>query len=409
MTQQPSPSKATDSNRFGKRLYKPYIEAKWGFKNHWYPALYGHELADKTFASVVICGEPILLRREGAVVYAIEDRCAHRGVKISLKPHCFKEGTVTCWYHGFTYDLNDGELTTIIAAPDDPLIGNVRLKVYKVEEKYGIIFLFVGDADFAPIPALEMDLPKPVARDYKHYSANITDANALNLGIHRSADANWRLAVENGFDPGHTLIHWKSPLIYASGRSVPLGYKPLSDKAIAYFDEEGSPKGVMNMTVPDEDGTSHYALIFGNEELGIKSKGDVRKPTYVRTSMWLPCVLRVENFPSPGVSLYEWYVPTTEDKYEYWEVLTFSVDTEEQRINVIDRYENYLKQAVFHGFNDDDLWARAAMQPFYEHGVGFDEEKLGTMDAVIVAWRKFLSVHARGIQSPPKELGRARR
>ena len=89
--------------------------------------------------------------------------------------------------------------------------------------------------------------------------------------------------------------------------------------------------------------------------------------------------------------------------------MSFAADTEEQRADVIDRYDNYLKEAVFHGFNDDDLWAREAMQPFYEHGVGFDEEKLGTMDAVIIAWRKFLSVHARGIQTPPKELGRSRR
>ena len=408
MTQPSALDKNLSTAKFGKKLYQPYIDAKWGLKNHWFPALYSHELADESFGSVVISGEPILLRREGKTVRAIEDRCAHRGVKISIKPHCFKKGTVTCWYHGFTYNLEDGVLTTILAAPDDPLIGTVKLKTYPVEEKYGIIFVFVGDPDYAPVPALETDLPKPLSRDYAHFSPNLTDDNVINLGIRRASNANWRLAVENGFDPGHTLIHWKSPLIYASNRMVPLGAKPLSDKAIRFFDTEGEPKGVMNMTVPDEDGVVHYQPIFDNEELGIKAKGR-GGPTYVRTSMWLPGVLRVENFPAPGISLYEWYVPTTEDKYEYWEMMTFTADNEEQRADVIDRYENYLKQAVFHGFNDDDVWARDAMQPFYQNGVGFDEEKLGTMDAVIIAWRKFLSTHARGIQTPPKELGRTRR
>ena len=71
------------------------------------------------------------------------------------------------------------------------------------------------------------------------------------------------------------------------------------------------------MTVPDEEGVWHYQPIYENEELGIKARGN-SGPTYVRTSMWLPGLLRVENFPSPGISLYEWYVPTTEDKYEYW-------------------------------------------------------------------------------------------
>ena len=223
------------SARFGKKLYQPYIDAKWGLKNHWFPALYSRELADQSFGSATISGEPILLRREGAVLYAIEDRCAHRGVKISIKPHCFKPGTVTCWYHGFTYRLDDGVLSTIVAAPEDPLIGTIGLKIYPVTEKYGIVWVFVGDRDYAPLPALETDLPKPLERDYPHFSANLTDPNVLNLGIHRACNSNWRLAVENGFDPGHTLIHWKSPLVYASNRRVPLGAKPLSDKAIRFF------------------------------------------------------------------------------------------------------------------------------------------------------------------------------
>lgn len=400
-------SKAPASARLGKKLFQPYVDAKWGLKNHWYPALYGYEFEKDGFQGLTIAGEPILLRREDGKLYAIEDRCAHRGVKISMKPHCFKKGTVTCWYHGFTYELKNGNLSTILAAPDDPLINNLAIKTYPIVERYGIIFVFVGDPDF-PVPPLEHDLPKPLEADYPHYSANLTDPNVINLGIRRSSKANWRLAAENGFDPGHTLIHWKSPLIYASNRLVPLGTKPLSDKAIRFFDEEGAPKGVMNMTVPDEEGVWHYAPIYENKELGVKAKGN-SGPTYFRTSMWLPGVLRVENFPSPGVSLYEWYVPSGEDEYEYWEMMSFTVKNEEHREEIIDRYDNYLKKAVFHDFNDDDVWARDAMQPFYQNGVGFDEEKLATMDAVIVAWRKFVSTHARGIQSPPKEVGKSRR
>jgi len=32
--------------------------------------------------------------------------------------------------------------------------------------------------------------------------------NVFVRGIHRTGDSNWRLAVENGFDPGHILIHY---------------------------------------------------------------------------------------------------------------------------------------------------------------------------------------------------------
>lgn len=400
-------SRDRSGGSIARKLYQPYVAAKWGLRNHWYPAAYSHELADDGFFATTICGEPILLRREDGKVHAVEDRCVHRGVKMSIKPHCFKKGTVTCWYHGFTYGLEDGELQTIVASPDDQLIGKVAIQIFPVEEKYGIIFVFVGDKDYQPVPPLESDLPLPLSKDYPYYAANLTDENVITLGIHRTGKANWRLACENGFDPGHVLIHWKSKLVYAANRPVALGSRPLDDQALGFFEDEDGPKGVMNMTTPDEQGHLHYERIFENTELGLKAKGS-GGPTYARTSMWLPGVLRVENFPMRGVNLYEWYVPITDDTYEYWEMMTFSYSSEEEKAEIIDRYENYLKEMVFYGFNDDDVWAREAMQPFYENDVGFDEEQLCEMDAVIVAWRKMVAKHARGIQPPPKELGSPR-
>lgn len=198
-----------------------------------------------------------------------------------------------------------------------------------------------------------------------------------------------------------------SPYVYASNFKVQLGSKPTSDKALRFFEDENGPKGIMNVLGPDESGDVHYERVYESKELGLKSKGSIERPA-PNTSMRLSGGLRVENFPKQGLNLYEWYVPTMEDKYEYWELITFPYVNEEEKAEAVDRFENYYKQAVFFDFNNDDLWARDAMQPFYENGVGFDEEKPGTMDAVIVNWRKLVSRHARGIQSPPKELGRKR-
>jgi hypothetical protein len=103
------------------------------------------------------------------------------------------------------------------------------------------------------------------------------------------------------------------------------------------------------------------------------------------------------------------YVPIDDKSYEYWELLVKTAPTKTERDEFTDQYENYLRDAVFHDFNDDDLWARDSMQPFYENDVGFAEEKLCAMDAVIVAWRKLVARHARGIQTPPMELGNKRR
>ncbi len=73
-----------------------YVEAELGFRNHWYPAFFGSELAEADVSaglgeavtqvkSVVVLGERILFRRVEGQVYAIHDQCIHKGVAFSKK------------------------------------------------------------------------------------------------------------------------------------------------------------------------------------------------------------------------------------------------------------------------------------------------------------------------------------
>src|SRR5437868_5808427 len=119
-------SKANAKSLSSGREYEPYLEAAWGLKNHWYPALFSHELPDRVVKGVTIAGHVIALRRAKGKVYALADRCAHRGVRISKKSMCLTDEHLTCWYHGFTYGLEDGVLKTILASPDDEQIGRVK-------------------------------------------------------------------------------------------------------------------------------------------------------------------------------------------------------------------------------------------------------------------------------------------
>jgi len=126
-------------------LYPNYVEAKPGFRNHWYPTLFSHELAEGEFKSHDILADRILLNRIEGKVYAVRDRCSHRSVPFSKKPECYKKGTITCWYHAFTYDVTDGKLVDIITNPRSNLIGQVYLQTFPVQEAKGIIFVFLGD------------------------------------------------------------------------------------------------------------------------------------------------------------------------------------------------------------------------------------------------------------------------
>lgn len=38
--------------------YQPYVDAEWGFVNHWYPALFSNELGEGDVEGIQNCGHP---------------------------------------------------------------------------------------------------------------------------------------------------------------------------------------------------------------------------------------------------------------------------------------------------------------------------------------------------------------
>jgi carbazole 1,9a-dioxygenase terminal dioxygenase component len=55
---------------------------------------------------------------------------------------------------------------------------------------------------------------------------------------------------------------------------------------------------------------------------------------------------------------------------------------------------------ALNGFNDDDVWAREATEPFYADDRGWLAERLFEPDGNIIEWRRLASKHARGRQQP---------
>lgn len=392
---------ANDKNT--KKQYQPYMEAEWGFINHWYPAAFSDELPEGEIKGIQIAGVPIVLRRAKGKVHALLDQCLHRGVRFSAKPMCLNDETITCWYHGFTFNLEDGELSTIVAAPDDKLIGTTGIQSFAVEEVSGMIFVFVCEEDWdEEIPPLAHDLPLRFPENNERFphpywpdTPSILDENVVVLGMHRTGNANWRLACENGFDAGHLLIHRDNAIVQAKEWAVPLGIKPLDDQAIAIIEDDNGPQGFLNRYFTDS-----YEPVLENPILDIKAYG--QNPKYFRTSMYLPGVLMVENWPEEHVVQYEWYIPITNDTYEYWEVLVKKCETPEEKKAFEYRFENLYKPMCLEGFNDCDLMARDAMQNFYADGSGWDNEQLADMDASVIVWRKCASNFNRGIAQPPR-------
>ena len=364
--------------------WQPYLEAALGFRNHWYPALFSAELPEGEARGVELLGEPILLKRVGSTVYALEDRCAHRGVPFSARVECYTAGTITCWYHGFTYDLRDGRLVAIVTDPDSSLIGKVFLKTYPVEERKGLVFVFVGDMD--PPPPLREDV-QPGLLD--------GDLAVVPEGERLLVRSNWRLAAENGFDASHIYIHRNSPLIIGLHRPLPLATILFSRDGMVVA-EAGQPKGVVKGSgkrAPVWETTVDGAVVSS------RYKPDASTGrTSPDTSMWLPCGLKVDPFPVPGMIQFEWYVPVDEVSHQYFVTWGKRVGSEAEASQFFQEAVSYWKPLILGDFNSDDVLAREAMERFYGREDGWHRERLYRPDLIITEWRKLASSHNRGIQ-----------
>jgi carbazole 1,9a-dioxygenase terminal dioxygenase component len=361
-----------------------YMDAELGFADHWHPVLFSHELDEGSFASVKVMGKRILLTRVDGDIRAISDQCAHRGVRFSAQPLCFQKGTVSCWYHGFTYSLHDGRLVDVLTSPNSPVIGKVGIPVFGVQEAQGLVFVFMGDAD-----------PHPLSDDVP---PGFLDPGTHCLGIRRTVRSNWRLGVENGFDTTHIFMHRNSPLVKGNNIALPYGFVPAGRGAMEVHTDSW-PKGVIDNLA------QNYVPVFeaqleGRSVLRAELSGD-EKRVAAQVSVWLPGVLKVDPFPDPTLVQYEFYVPISKSEHEYFQVLQRKVDSDSRAEDVAafeEEFDNRWRDLALHGFNDDDVWAREAQEEFYSDQNGWEREYLFPPDMCIIKWRQLASTHARGVQ-----------
>src|SRR6476660_9160303 len=69
----------------------------------WYLALPGHRLRRGQTVGMELLGRPVLIGRDRAgAVFALRDRCPHRGIPLSHGT--FDGAEIECCYHGWRFD-----------------------------------------------------------------------------------------------------------------------------------------------------------------------------------------------------------------------------------------------------------------------------------------------------------------
>src|SRR3954466_4675984 len=96
----------------------------------WTPAADASQLRDRQPVRVVVDDTPVLLLRDGEELFAIHDRCSHRGC--SLSEGSVEGEDIVCGCHGSRFDRRDGSVRQGPATAPQPAF-EVRVREERVE------------------------------------------------------------------------------------------------------------------------------------------------------------------------------------------------------------------------------------------------------------------------------------
>jgi nitrite reductase/ring-hydroxylating ferredoxin subunit len=168
-------------------------------RRYWHPIAVANEVKDLPIP-VRVLGEDLILfktpRGEFGLVYP---RCCHRGTTLYYGK--VEDRGIRCCYHGWLFGT-DGKC---LDQPCEPNGGdkreNYRQPWYPVQERYGLIFAYMGPPDRQPV------LPRYEALELLQPGEWIEpDGRSIGSGGDVIAPCNWFQHWENVMDPYHVAI-----------------------------------------------------------------------------------------------------------------------------------------------------------------------------------------------------------
>ncbi len=164
------------------------------YMNFWYAAELSETVKDEPVKVRMLGFDFVLFRDSAGKAHCLSNICIHRGA--SLAHGKVKGDCIECPYHGWQFNGEDGACTKIPSlGPGSKAPARAKIDAYPTEERYGLIFTFLGDLPEAERPSI-MDLP-----EWGQDGWSITTQN-------NSWKANYQRSIENTLDPAHTeFVH----------------------------------------------------------------------------------------------------------------------------------------------------------------------------------------------------------
>ena len=341
-----------------------------GLRNYWYPGIPGKQVKSKPVA-IKLLGEELVLFRDSrdSRVYALENRCPHKGMPLSCARVYFP-GTISCLYHGFTFNGKGDCVAVLSEGPDSKLPGKVRAKSYPVEERWGIVWVFIGNED--PPPPLEEDVPNEHFSD-KMYMLSVQTWNH-----------NWRDGMENTADASHAPVLHQNALIFLF-RLMPIFWNEVgvvdtcNGKGVGVYPKKVGPYEAMYPGLGEYSNRRPWRISRRKQRYKFDSRQGERsqnKGPFVRSEVRLPC-WRLSNF---GRSCFVMATVPIDELQSRIFVFSFRKASGVQALSFKTKYYLWYCWASVRLFIGQDKYVLERLKP--------GPEKLYSHDVGVIKWRQ---------------------
>ncbi|MBM2812697.1 MAG: phthalate 4,5-dioxygenase [Chloroflexi bacterium] len=268
-------------------------------RRYWQPVALSEELLPEGGAVPVrVMGEDLALFRDAQGHLGLLGRwCSHRGYDLSRG--IIEDNGLRCIHAGWLYDATGRCLEQPLEPPDEQFCDEIHHRAYRVEERGGLIFAYMGPDEPPLLPAYEFF---SVTDDHRRTTKYFHECNYLQ-------------ASEANVDPLQVMVLHE---IFGEGSGV-------------------GPTGGEQEPIVEPEETS-----FGMRLVSTRKTGDEAAQTEVRSFM-LPNLAAV---PGAGIDGYavHWHVPL-DDTHHWRFVLAFRRDgpitEDEAKRNGVEAMEGY--------------------------------------------------------------------
>jgi len=208
-----------------------------GLREYWYPALESKDLRNNETKPVLLAGDQLVFFRDATgAARALENRCPHRGPLLSLgQVGVIEPGTITCRYHGMTFDGSGACVAFLTDGPDSPACGRVTARSYPVQELRGVIWVYMGSQS-----------PRPVEEAVPHAATMLAQPHVV---VQRfDFPFSYLNQLDNAIDLAHLSCLHRSCALFGDQKGYgSIGCEDLDGGVRAFYTTPGEHPGPLNL------------------------------------------------------------------------------------------------------------------------------------------------------------------